>query len=99
ALALLYIAFDIKTVKKMLPINFKTMIAIGMTIAVLTGIGSFLFQVPFLTQTFEEFMLPLLGETELATAVLFDLGVYLTVVGAMMTILLAIAEDENEWKY
>ncbi|MBW6185780.1 hypothetical protein KZ870_30885, partial [Pseudomonas aeruginosa] len=33
------------------------------------------------------FELPLIGEIELATAMLFDLGVYLTVVGAALLIL------------
>jgi len=95
ALVLLYIAYDIKMVKKMIPFDFKKMIAVGMLTAVATGGGSFLFQKPFLTHAFGYFQLPFLGKTELATAVLFDLGVYLTVVGVTMTIILAIAEDED----
>lgn len=95
ALVLLYISYDIETVKKMIPFDYKKMMALGMLIAVLTGVGSFLFDQPFLTQAFGYFQLPLLGKTELATAVLFDLGVYLTVVGVTMTIILAIAEDEE----
>ncbi|RKD24494.1 Na(+)/H(+) antiporter subunit B [Ammoniphilus oxalaticus] len=95
ALVLLYIAFDMKTVDNMIPIDFRKMVALGLTIAVFTGFGSFIFQVPFLTHSFGYFRLPLLGETELATAVMFDLGVYLTVVGGTMTIMLAIAEDDD----
>lgn len=37
-----------------------------------------------------------MGETELATAMIFDLGVYLTVVGVTMTIILTIATDQKE---
>lgn len=95
ALVLLYLAFDLESMKQALPINYITMTAIGLLIAVSTGMGSFLFDAPFLTHTFGYFDLPLFGEdTEVATAVLFDLGVYLTVVGVTMTIILAIGEDQ-----
>ena len=55
--------------------------------ATLTGLGSWLFGRPFLTTAFGHFSLPLVGEFELATAMLFDLGVYLTVVGTTLLIL------------
>jgi multisubunit Na+/H+ antiporter MnhB subunit len=54
------------------------------------------FGVPFLSHSFGHFHLPLLGDTELATAMLFDLGVYLTVLGVTMTIILSIAEDDGD---
>ncbi|RXT08742.1 Na(+)/H(+) antiporter subunit B [Ammoniphilus sp. CFH 90114] len=95
AIVLLYIAYDIETMKKVIPLDYKKMIALGLLIAVSTGIGSFLFHVPFLSHSFGYFYLPVLGKTELATAVLFDLGVYLTVVGVTMTIILSIGEDDE----
>ncbi|WP_166241960.1 Na(+)/H(+) antiporter subunit B [Paenibacillus turpanensis] len=94
ALVLLALAFDLKTVREVLPFNFHKITAIGLLIAVLTGIGSFVFDAPFLSHTFAYKVLPLLGKTELATAVLFDLGVYLAVVGVTMTIILSIGEDK-----
>lgn len=93
ALVLLALAFDLKTIRAVLPINFRLLTALGMLTAVLTGIGSFVFDQPFLSHTFAYRDLPLLGETELATAVLFDLGVYMAVVGVTMTIILSIGED------
>ncbi|GIQ70150.1 Na(+)/H(+) antiporter subunit B [Xylanibacillus composti] len=96
ALVLMYLAFDLESMKKAIPVNYITMTAVGLLIAVATGLGSFLFGAPFLSHTFDYFDLPLFGEkTELATAVLFDLGVYLTVVGITMTIILAIGEDQS----
>lgn len=95
ALVLLYIAYDIETMKKVIQIDYIKMTALGLLIAVMTGLGSFLFEKPFLSHTFDYFYLPLLGKSELATAVLFDLGVYLTVVGITMTIILAIGEDDD----
>lgn len=93
---LLYLAFDIKTMKQVIPVDFKKVAATGLLIAVLTGMGSFYYGEPFLTHTFGYFDLPILGEdTELATALFFDLGVYLTVVGVTMTIILTIGEDDK----
>lgn len=92
-LILMYLAFDIETVKKHIPIDFKVVAAIGVLIAVLTGVFGMLFDKPFLTQAFDYFDLPIFGETELASAVLFDVGVALAVIGTALTIILSISED------
>ncbi|WP_448873790.1 monovalent cation/H+ antiporter subunit A [Desulfobulbus propionicus] len=63
------------------------LIAWGVLIAVATGAGSWLFGHPFLTSAFGHVDLPLVGGIELATAMCFDLGVYLAVVGVVMLIL------------
>lgn len=94
AIILLLLAFDAKTVTNILPFNYISVAAIGLLIAVLTGIGSFFFDVPFLTHTYDYFQLPILGKTALATAVLFDIGVYLVVIGVTMTIIQTIGGDE-----
>lgn len=91
---LLGLAFDIDTVRKTLPIDFKLFIAIGLLLSILTGMGSFVFGVEFLSHSFGYFWLPLLGETELATALFFDIGVYLVVVGATLSIIFTIGEDQ-----
>ncbi|MRH42614.1 Na(+)/H(+) antiporter subunit B [Aquibacillus halophilus] len=93
AIVLMYMAYGYEAMKKIIPVNYQNLITIGLAIAVLTSIGSFVFGEPFLSQTFEYFHLPVLGEKELATALLFDLGVYLTVIGVTMTIILSIASD------
>ncbi|TDL30377.1 Na(+)/H(+) antiporter subunit B [Jeotgalibacillus sp. S-D1] len=94
ALVLLLLAYDMKTVNTILPFNYKIMTALGLLIAVLTSAGALLFNVPFLTHAYDYFELPLLGETSLHTAVLFDIGVYLVVIGITMTIIQTIGESE-----
>ncbi|WP_169864821.1 Na(+)/H(+) antiporter subunit B [Sutcliffiella halmapala] len=94
ALVLLLLAFDLKTIKKVFPINFLTVAASGLLISILTGVGSFFFDVPFLTHTFDYIELPILGETAIASTLAFDLGVYLVVVGVAMTIIQTIGESE-----
>ncbi|MCL4151915.1 UNVERIFIED_CONTAM: hypothetical protein GTU68_049725 [Idotea baltica] len=59
-------------------------IGTGVLIAGLTGIGSWFFGKPFLTSDFTYVRIPPFEKFELATAALFDLGVFLAVVGAVM---------------
>lgn len=82
-----YIAHGVDWIKARMKLDYQLMIGSGITIAALTGLGSWFFDRPFLTSWFDHFHLPLVGEFELASAMLFDLGVYLTVVGATMLIL------------
>jgi multicomponent K+:H+ antiporter subunit A len=65
-------------------LRFVRAIGIGLGIAGLTGAGAWLFGQPFLTSAHGNPVLPLLGELPLATAALFDLGVYITVVGSTL---------------
>ncbi|MBG9653663.1 Na(+)/H(+) antiporter subunit B [Cytobacillus firmus] len=94
AIVLLLLAFDMKTVSKILPVNYIHMIGVGLLFAIGTGAGALLFNVPFLTHAFGHIDLPVLGDTSLHTATLFDLGVFLVVVGVTMTIIQTIGEDE-----
>ncbi|MBM7586246.1 multicomponent Na+:H+ antiporter subunit B [Bacillus pakistanensis] len=94
AIVLLLLAYDIKTVASILPIDYKILIAVGLLFAVGTGAGALIFNVPFLTHAYDYFYLPLLGKTSLHTAVLFDTGVYLVVIGVTMTIIQTIGESE-----
>ncbi len=87
ALILQYMASGIDWTQQRWRLQYHPIIAAGVLIAAATGAGSWLYDRPFLTSAFGHFHLPLAGEFELATAMLFDLGVYLTVVGVVMLIL------------
>lgn len=63
---------------------YHNLIGAGVMAAVITGAGAWLMAMPFLTSAFGYFKLPFLEEIELATALGFDLGVFLCVVGAVM---------------
>jgi len=63
---------------------YHGVIGAGVLIAGLTGIGSSFFGKPFLTSFFTYVRIPPFEKFELATAALFDLGVFLAVVGAVM---------------
>jgi multicomponent K+:H+ antiporter subunit A len=92
ALILQYLASGIAWTREQWAVRYHRLIAWGLCLALLTGLGSWLFGRPFLTSAFGHFELPLIGEFELATAMLFDLGVYLAVVGALMLVLTTLGD-------
>lgn len=93
AIVLLAMAFGLGILRQGLPLDFKLLGATGGFIVVASGLGSLLVDVPFLSQTYGVMRLPLFGEVEWSTAVLFDLGVFLAVIGVTLTIILSISED------
>jgi multicomponent Na+:H+ antiporter subunit B len=93
-IVLLYLSFDIERIRKNLPIDYKKMAALGVLISVATGLGGMIYGDNFLEQAFGYVDFPIFGKTELATAVLFDVGVALAVIGTSVTIITTISEDE-----
>ena len=92
ALIMQYLANGVAWTHARLPAQTHPLIAAGLILALLTGAASWLFGRPFLTSAFGHVELPglgtLVGEFELASAMAFDLGVYLVVVGATLLILI-----------
>jgi multicomponent K+:H+ antiporter subunit A len=89
AILMQYMASGFEWADRRRPIRRHALISSGVLIAAATGLGAVIFGVPLFTTAFDYFHLPLVGEFELATAALFDVGVALAVVGAVM---LALAE-------
>ena len=65
----------------------------GLLLALATGLASWLLGYPFLTTAFQYAELPLLGKIPMASALFFDLGVFVLVVGATVLILIALAHQ------
>jgi multicomponent K+:H+ antiporter subunit A len=72
-------------------IDYHAVIAWGVLAAGITGAAAWLAGRPFLTSDYGYFKLPLLEEFELATAMGFDVGVFLTVVGSVMLALASLS--------
>ncbi|MBK8973997.1 MAG: monovalent cation/H+ antiporter subunit A [Hahellaceae bacterium] len=87
-----YIANGVEWVRGRLRIHYAAMIGTGLGIALFSGVGSWFFGRPFLTTWFDYFSWPVVGKFELASAMVFDLGVYLTVIGATLMILANLGE-------
>ena len=82
-----YVAHGVDWIKDRSRFQYHSVIAAGLLIATLTGVGSWFADYPFLTSWFDYFKWPFVGKFELASAMIFDLGVYLTVIGATLLIL------------
>ncbi|MGI6409249.1 MAG: monovalent cation/H+ antiporter subunit A [Thiopseudomonas sp.] len=87
ALVLLHVSSGQEWVEQRMHVNYRKLAASGILIAGITGLGSLLFGMPLLTSTHGILHIPWLGDLELASAMLFDLGVYFTVVGGTLLIL------------
>ncbi len=92
ALILSVLAFGREASRRRAAVFTRT-IAVGLCIAVVTATVPAILGYAFFTHTFEHVHLPLLGDMELASAALFDLGVYVVVVGNVLTVILAITDD------
>ncbi len=92
-LMLQYLANGVRAVEAKLVILPIRWMATGLTIAMLTGMGAWLFGYPFLTQHAQYLEVPVIGQVPMATALLFDLGVFVVVVGATVLMLIAIAHQ------
>jgi len=75
---------------RILPVRWM---GVGLLLAGSTGAAAWLFGRPFLTSYFSYAELPYLGSIPLASALLFDLGVFSLVVGATVLMLIALAHQ------
>ena len=91
ALLMQYMASGFAWAQKRQRIEYHSMIGWGVVIAGLTGAGAWLAGKPFLTSGYDYFHFPPIEEFELATAMLFDVGVLLTVLGAVMLMLYSLS--------
>ena len=76
--------------------RYTRWIGTGLAIALATGMGAFAFGHPFLTSAHAAPEVAVLGVLPLATAALFDLGVYITVVGSTLLTLSVLGAASKE---
>ncbi|CAM4321521.1 hypothetical protein F901_01428 [Acinetobacter dispersus] len=74
---------------------YEVWIGSGLTIAGLTGIAAWFWARPFLTSAHVYVEFPVLGKMHIASAVSFDLGVYITVVGAAMLLISVLGDSRH----
>ncbi|MDG1376907.1 MAG: monovalent cation/H+ antiporter subunit A [Yoonia sp.] len=84
AVVMQYMASGFAWTSARLKYPYHGVIGAGVLIAGFTGMGSWFVGKPFLTSDFTYVRIPPFEKFELATAALFDLGVFLAVVGAVM---------------
>ena len=88
-----YIVAGTHWVEAHLQLRVIRWIAVGLLLALGTGLGALFLGYPFLTSHTAHFTLPLLGEIHFASALFFDAGVFAAVVGSTLLILTALAHQ------
>ncbi|MBJ7289289.1 Na+/H+ antiporter subunit A [Williamsia sp.] len=87
ALVLRYLAGGRYELGEAIPIDAGRILGLGLGLSVSTAIASVLAGAPALSSATLEVTLPVLGHIKLVTALFFDLGVYLIVVGLVLDVL------------
>ena len=99
ALIIQYIALGQDQTEQMLKAKsgrlYEIWIGIGLSVAGLTGLAAWFWGRPFLTSAHIYVNPPLIGELHLASAALFDVGVYVTVVGAVMLMISVLGDSRH----
>lgn len=94
ALTLYAIAYDVRSIRRFLPCRTQTIIGVGLLLGALSGVWALLRGQPFMTGQWAH--LDVMGlELHLGTPLLFDIGVYLVVVGVVLIIIMSLAEEEE----
>lgn len=88
------LAFGSDIVRRDLRVQSLSVAGLGVFLATFSGLLSALFGRPFLTGLWYIPKLGLESKVALSTPLLFDIGVYLVVVGALVTIVLALEEAD-----
>ncbi|MFB0983451.1 MAG: monovalent cation/H+ antiporter subunit A [Acinetobacter towneri] len=99
ALIIQYIALGQDHTEQMLKAKsgrlYEIWIGVGLSIAGLTGLAAWFWGRPFLTSAHIYVNPPIIGEMHLASAALFDVGVYVTVVGAVMLMISVLGDSRH----
>lgn len=86
-------AFGVPALQRLLRVPLTTYIAVGLGMALVSGIPGLIEGKPFLYGMWASFEPAGFGELKVGTPLLFDIGVYFTVLGVCLLMLLTLAEE------
>jgi multicomponent Na+:H+ antiporter subunit B len=93
AYALYAIANGVSEAKKLLKVDPLSLIGVGLLIALISGLIPVIWGQNFMTGLWLENKIPVIGK--LGTPLLFDVGVYILVLGISTKIIFSLAEEEE----
>lgn len=86
-------AFGVPAARRALSVDPRQLIGAGLIVALVSGLPAMLLNQPLLTALWWEADTPGFGVLHLGTPLLFDVGVYLVVIGITLSIILPLAEE------
>lgn len=85
-------AYDLQSSRRLLRVHPGFLIPTGLALSVLSGIFPMVYSgLPFMTGVWYPESVPVIGS--IGTALFFDIGVYLVVVGSVLTIIMTLSES------
>ncbi len=93
AFALYAIAFGVTRTREVLRLDPRGLIGFGVLIAAFSGMLAWFVGNPYLTAVWGQRIWPVIGK--LGTPLLFDIGVYLAVLGVVLKIIFVLAEESE----
>ena len=93
AFVLRYVAAGRAELRAAVPVDPGVPLGVGLLMASAAGMGSWLFGADFLTSSYGSTVLPVLGEVKASTVLVFDVGVFLVVIGLVLTLLRTLGAD------
>lgn len=92
AFALYSFTNNLSDVRRALRVEPRTLIGVGLLVAVSSGALSLFMGLPFMTGLWYPDPLPVIGKV--GTPFIFDIGVYLVVIGVTLLIIFSLTEEE-----
>ncbi len=83
------------TVERIVPIRTSALLGAGLVVAAGTGFASLLAGLDYLESGYLKLDLGMLGEVKVVSALGFDIGVYLTVIGVALGLVRALGEERS----
>ena len=94
AFALYMLAYDVQAARRALRVNPLTLVGMGLLVAAASGTAALFAGRPFLAGLWHAKPIPGIGKV--STVLVFDIGVYLVVVGTALLVVFTLAETESE---
>lgn len=95
AIALKLFADDYSSAKALLRVHPLQLVGIGLALAALSSLPSLLVGDNFFTAQWWTLPLPIFGDLKLSTPLIFDIGVFLGVIGTVLTVIFTLVEAEH----
>lgn len=92
--ALYALTHDAAAARRLIGVDPRRLVHAGLLTALLSGVPALVLGRPYLSARWATWDLPYAGRLTVGTPLLFDLGVYLVVVGAVLTVTFALQEEE-----
>lgn len=93
ACSLYSIAFGVDEARRAVRVDPRTLIGSGLLVALASGLVGLAAGRPFMTGLWADLAIPGVGHVAVGTPVIFDVGVFLLVVGVALTILFPLTEE------